>query len=77
MLKFVINIPIIRLREFICTMEQNESWVLCPKCTNKTRVQIRQDTKIENLPLYCPKCKKKSLINIHELETTVVTEPDA
>jgi len=77
MLKFVNYIPIIRLREFVFTMEQNESWVLCPICVNKTRIQIRQDTKIENLPLYCPKCKMKSLINIHELETTVVTEPDA
>jgi len=58
-------------------MESNTKWLLCPKCSCKTRIQIRRDTKIENLPLYCPKCKKKSLIKIDEMKTTVVEEPDA
>jgi len=76
-LKFLQIKSIIRLREFICNMERNENWVLCPECTNKTRIQIRQDTEIKKLPLFCPKCKKKTLINIRELETTVIKEPDA
>jgi len=58
-------------------MEQNSKWVLCPKCSNKTRIQIRQDTEIKNLPLFCPKCKKESLINIQELKISIVEEPDA
>jgi len=58
-------------------MEQNSKWVLCPACNNKTRLQIRQNTKVENLPLYCPKCKIESIINIHDLEISVVESTEA
>lgn len=37
-------------------------WLRCPVCSNKTRVQIREDTELKNFPLYCPKCKQESLI---------------
>ena len=57
-------------------MEQNK-WILCPVCGNKTRNRIREDTVLINYPLYCPKCKKETLINAKELHITVDKEPDA
>ena len=39
----------------------NDSWLLCPVCKNKTRIKIRGDTEIKNLPLFCPKCKHECL----------------
>ena len=56
---------------------QNETWLLCPTCGNKTRVKIRNDTVLENFPLYCPKCKQETLINIKQQNITVIKEPDA
>lgn len=47
-------------------------WVLCPVCRNKTRLQIRVDTELKNLPLYCPKCKQENLIEAKNLQVTVV-----
>ncbi len=55
----------------------NGKWVLCPLCKNKTRIRIRPDTVLENFPLFCPKCKREMLINVKELHTLVITEPDA
>lgn len=37
-------------------------WIRCPFCGNKTRLRIREDTELNNFPLYCPKCKQESLI---------------
>ncbi len=54
-----------------------EKWVLCPNCKNKTRIKIREDTKLENFPLYCPKCKRETIINIKQMNVTVIKEPDA
>ncbi|MFR4931597.1 MAG: cysteine-rich KTR domain-containing protein [[Clostridium] leptum] len=56
---------------------QQEKWILCPVCNNKTRLRIREDTEIKNFPLYCPKCKQKNLINVKNLNISVITEPDA
>ena len=56
---------------------QNETWLLCPTCGNKTRVKIRNDTVLENFPLYCPKCKQETLINFKQQNITVIKEPDA
>ncbi len=42
-------------------MNQNE-WIQCPVCGNKTRDRIREDTVLKNYPLYCPKCKQETLI---------------
>jgi hypothetical protein len=53
------------------------SWIYCPICKNKTRNQIREDTKASNFPLYCPKCKQEILINIKQFTITVIKEPDA
>lgn len=52
-------------------------WLLCPICNNKTRIQIRENTKLENFPLFCPKCKQETLINVKDNKTTIIKEPDA
>ena len=56
---------------------QEVNWVLCPVCDNKTRLKIRKDTVLENFPLYCPKCKHDTLIAVHQLNISVIKEPDA
>ena len=54
-----------------------EDWILCPLCGSKTRVKIREDTQIRNLPLFCPKCKQETLIHVTQRNITVIQEPDA
>ena len=56
---------------------ENQKWLLCPICKNKTRIKIRIDTELKNFPLFCPKCKQESLINVDEQKITVIKEPDA
>lgn len=58
-------------------MSKKENWILCPICGNKTRVQIRADTELKNFPLYCPKCKQESLIEVKDLQVTVVKRFEA
>ncbi|AZO96694.1 cysteine-rich KTR domain-containing protein [Halocella sp. SP3-1] len=48
---------------------KDEKWILCPICKSKTRLKIRQDTVLENFPLYCPKCKQETLINSRDKGT--------
>ena len=31
----------------------NAMWLLCPICGNKTRMKVRDDTELKNVPLYC------------------------
>ena len=52
-------------------------WLRCPVCGNKTRNRVREDTVLKNYPLYCPKCKREMLINVKQLNISVITEPDA
>ena len=52
-------------------------WLLCPVCKNKTRIMIREDTELKNFPLFCPKCKQEHLINVQQLNMSVIIEPDA
>ena len=47
-------------------------WVICPICKNKTRLKVRKDTVLKNLPLFCPKCKRESLINAEAMQVSVV-----
>lgn len=47
---------------------------ILPVCGNKTRLQIREDTELKNLPLYCPKCKNTTLIDARNLHITVIKE---
>ena len=57
-------------------MDKTE-WIICPACRSKTRMKIREDTVLENFPLFCPKCKQESLVNIKKLNMSVIKEPDA
>ncbi len=52
-------------------------WILCPICSSKTRDRIREDTILKNYPLYCPKCKQETLIEVKDLQITIIKEPDA
>lgn len=52
-------------------------WILCPVSKNKTRLKIRDDTILENFLLFCPKCKQETIINVKELNISVIKEPDA
>ncbi|MEW9053978.1 MAG: cysteine-rich KTR domain-containing protein [Neobacillus sp.] len=52
-------------------------WISCPVCGNKTKVKICDDTVVENFPLFCPKCKLETIINIKQLNISVIKEPDA
>ena len=53
------------------------AWIKCPVCTNKTRVQMRPDTELKNFPLFCPKCKQESLIEVKNLQVTVINDNQA
>ncbi len=44
--------------------EKPSEWVLCPVCGGKTRIKIRDDTEIDNFPLYCPRCRRETLVEI-------------
>lgn len=52
-------------------------WILCPICGNKTRNKIRIDTVLKNFPLFCPKCKQETIINVEQMNMTVIKEPAA
>ena len=52
-------------------------WIHCPVCGNKTRDRIREDTTLENFPLFCPKCKQETLINAKQLNISVIKESAA
>ena len=54
-----------------------ENWILCPICNNKTRLKIRENTVLENFPLFCPKCKQETMIDVRQLNIFVIKEPDA
>lgn len=54
-----------------------ENWILCPICGNKTRDKIREDTVLKNFPLFCPKCKRETIINVEQMNMTVIKAPDA
>lgn len=54
----------------------DSNWILCPVCGNKTRVKIRDDTVLENFPLFCPKCKREMIISVKDMNILVIEEPD-
>lgn len=56
---------------------KQEKWLMCPVCGNKTRLKLREDTILENFPLYCPKCKQETLINVQQMNMSIIKEPDA
>ena len=52
-------------------MKENQLWVLCPICNNKTRIKIRKDTQLIHFPLFCPKCKNESLVDFKSINEQV------
>ncbi|MDE1548698.1 cysteine-rich KTR domain-containing protein [Jeotgalibaca caeni] len=52
-------------------------WIFCPLCGGKTRLKIREDTVLKNLPIYCPKCKQETLVSVKSLDLSIIEEPDA
>ena len=58
-------------------MKKISNWFLCPICGNKTHDKIREDTVLKNFPLYCPKCKQETLIEVKDLQLTVIKESAA
>lgn len=54
-----------------------QSLILCPLCKKKTHVMIHEDTELIKFPLFCPKCKQETLINVKEMNISVIKKPDA
>ena len=54
-----------------------EEWLHCPVCKSKTRIMVREDTVLQNFPLFCPKCKQQIVVDVQKLHITVIKEPDA
>ena len=52
-------------------------WLLCPVCNNKTRTMVREETILQNFPLFCPKCKHQTIISVNKFNMTVIKEPVA
>ncbi len=73
------SLPYGRKKRKPSTVEDNMKieWILCPFCGSKTRLKIRDDTVLENFPLYCPKCKHETLIAVRQLNLSIIQEPDA
>lgn len=57
--------------------QKNASWIMCPVCSGKTRVKVREDTVLVKFPLFCPKCGKETLINVRNNSIKIIKEPDA
>lgn len=53
-----------------------DEWIICPICKRKTRIKIREDTELNNFPLFCPKCRQEQIIKVQKLKVTVIKEPD-
>ncbi len=53
-------------------MKRESEWTLCPVCGNKTHDKIREDTVLKSYPLYCPKCKRETLIEVKNLQVTII-----
>jgi len=58
-------------------MIEKTNWLLCPNCDSKTRIQLRPDTVLLNFLLFCPKCKRETLLNVEQLNITIIKEPVA
>jgi len=51
--------------------------LLCPICKSKTRTRAFMRTKMTYYPLYCHMCKNETLVDVENLNVTVIKEPDA
>ena len=57
--------------------QRKSVWIKCPICGGKTRIKVYENTVLVNFLLYCPKCKQETLINVKQLNMSVIKEPDA
>lgn len=55
----------------------DEKWVLCPFCSEKTRVRLLQRTVLQNFPLFCPKCRQECIIHARNFQIEILDQPDA
>jgi len=49
-----------------------ETFLPCPICGNKTRTKAYLHTTLTNFPLFCPKCKREIVVNVENLNVTVI-----
>ena len=56
---------------------ETQEWLLCPICSSKTRIRLREDTELKNFPLFCPKCRHETLIDAEQMNISESKEPDA
>ena len=56
---------------------EKESWLICPSCYGKTRTRVRINTVLANFSLYCPRCKQETVVNVENMNITIVKEPNA
>lgn len=74
LIKEIMGILVWNMEEILL---ENQEWLCCPICGNKTRNKVREDTVLVKFPLYCPKCKKECLIDFKNLKVKVIREADA
>lgn len=53
-------------------MENVRKWLICPRCGSKTRIQICQNTKLINFPLFCPKCKLEEMVSVENFKLKII-----
>jgi len=51
---------------------KKEKLLLCPVCNGKTRTKAFWETILMYYPLFCPKCKEETIIDVKELNITVI-----
>ena len=51
-------------------------WLLCPVYQSKTRTMVQEDSVLQNFPLYCPKCKRTVLVDVRNLQMTVIKDQE-
>ncbi|MCL2827988.1 MAG: cysteine-rich KTR domain-containing protein [Oscillospiraceae bacterium] len=58
-------------------LKRNGQLLPCPVCKGKTRTKAKLDTILVNFPLFCPKCKQETLVNLKDLNLSVIKVPAA
>jgi len=53
---------------------ETAEWILCPICKGKAKTKMREDTVLENFPLFCPEFKQETLINVEQFDVSVINE---
>ena len=53
------------------SMEETQ-WIACPKCGEKTKVKLKENTVMKNFLLYCHRCKKEFTVDVQNFIVTVV-----